>query len=142
MSKWDPSDLPVEREPDRTTARELREVLADLRRREPVFHGPEWTTREAFLAGTAPDFWEVGASGCRYSRDYVWSVIERRQQDPQDDESEWETSDFQVRAMGASVYLLTYTLTQGDRITRRLTVWRRRENHWSVMFHQGTMVGE
>lgn len=56
------------------------------------------------------------------------------------DESDWETSEFQVRATGASVYLLTYTLAQGARVTRRLTVWRRRENRWSVLFHQGTPV--
>lgn len=137
MTALDPRD--IEREPDRTTARELREVLEDLRRREPIFHRPEWgTTREDFLALTAPDFWEVGASGKRYSRDYVWSVLEQRYAEPALDD--WETSDFQVRATGASTYLLTYTLIQGDRVTRRLTVWKRRENRWSVLFHQGTPV--
>ncbi|GAB3129157.1 hypothetical protein GCM10027289_10620 [Tsukamurella serpentis] len=129
----------IEREPDRTTARELRDVLADLRTREPVFHGPQWCTREDFLASTAEDFWEIGASGQRYSRDYVWSVIERRLADPPD-ESDWETSEFHVRSLGSSTYLLTYTLAQGGRITRRLTVWRRREHRWSVLFHQGTVV--
>lgn len=126
-------------EPDRTTAPELRRVLAELRRREPVFHGPQWRSLADFDAAVAPDFWEIGASGRRYSREYVRSVFERRLASSQD-ESGWETSEFQVRAMGASVYLLTYTLAQGERVTRRLTVWRRRENRWSVMFHQGTVV--
>lgn len=131
-----------EQEPDRTTARELREVLEDLRRREPIFHRPEWgTTREDFLALTDPDFWEVGASGRRYGRDYVWSVLERRYADGTR-EGDWETSDFQVRATGSSAYLLTYTLRQGNRVTRRLTVWKRRENRWSVLFHQGTPVAD
>ncbi|MET9328183.1 DUF4440 domain-containing protein [Tsukamurella sp. NPDC003166] len=126
-------------EPDRSTAPELRDVLAELRRREPLFHGSAWSTLADFDDAVAPDFWEIGASGRRYSREYVREVIEQRLNSPPD-ESDWETSEFQVRALGASVYLLTYTLAQGDRITRRLTVWRRRENRWSVMFHQGTVV--
>ncbi|TWS19217.1 DUF4440 domain-containing protein [Tsukamurella asaccharolytica] len=126
-------------EPDRTTAPELRAVLEELRRREPVFHGPSWCSLAAFDDAVAPDFWEVGASGRRYSREHVRAVMERRLASPQD-ESDWGTSEFQVRAMGASVYLLTYTLAQRERVTRRLTVWRRRENRWSVMFHQGTVV--
>ena len=128
-------------EPDRSTAPELREVLAELRRREPVFHGPSWRSLDDFDDAVAQDFWEVGASGRRYSREHVRAVTEQRIAAPQD-ESGWETSDFQVRAMGASVYLLTYTLAQGERVTRRLTVWRRRENRWAVMFHQGTVVAE
>lgn len=126
-------------EPDRSTAPELRDVLADLRRREPVFHGPEWRSLADFDAAVATDFWEVGASGRRYSRDHVRATIEERLAAPAD-ESDWATSEFQVRAMGASVYLLTYTLAQGSRLTRRLTVWRRRENRWSVLFHQGTLI--
>lgn len=126
-------------EPDRSTAPELREVLAELRRREPVFHGPCWRSMQDFDDVVAPDFWEVGASGRRYSREHVRAATERRMAAPPD-ESDWKTSDFQVRAMGASVYLLTYTLAQGERVTRRLTVWRRRENRWAVMFHQGTPV--
>lgn len=131
----------IEEEPDRTTEPELREVLAELRRREPVFHGPSWRSLADFDDAVAPDFWEVGASGRRYSREHVRAVIEQRIAAPPD-ESDWETSEFQVRAMGASVYLLTYTLAQGDRVTRRLTVWRRRENRWTVMFHQGTVVAD
>lgn len=126
-------------EPDRTTAPELRGVLAELRRREPLFHGPTWSSLQDFDDAVAPDFWEVGASGRRYSREHVRAVIAERMTAPQD-ESGWETSEFQVRAMGASVYLLTYTLAKGDRVTRRLTAWRRRENRWTVMFHQGTPV--
>ena len=38
----------IEEEPDRTTEPELREVLAELRRREPVFHGPSWRSLADF----------------------------------------------------------------------------------------------
>lgn len=126
-------------EPDRTTAPELREVLEELRRREPLFHGPSWRSLQDFDDAVAQDFWEVGASGRRYSREHVRAALAERTAAPQD-ESDWEAGEFQVRAMGASVYLLTYTLAQGERVTRRLTVWRRRENRWTVMFHQGTVV--
>ena len=65
----------IEEEPDRTTAPELRGVLEELRRREPVFHGPAWRSLADFDDAVAPDFWEVGASGRRYSREYVRSVV-------------------------------------------------------------------
>lgn len=42
----------------------LTEVLAELVAREPLFHRKELgTSRMNFQATTAPDFWEVGASG-------------------------------------------------------------------------------
>jgi hypothetical protein len=49
-------------------------------------------------AGTdhADDFWEVGASGKRY------------------------------------------TLLQGERLTRRVTLWRRTSAGWKILYHQGT----
>jgi hypothetical protein len=47
----------------------LDDVAAELVAREPIFHKPELgTTREAYLAQTAEDFWEVGASGRTYDR--------------------------------------------------------------------------
>ena len=39
-------------------------------------------------------------------------------------------------------YLLTYTLRQDARVTRRLTVWQRHEGHWRILYHQGTIVAE
>ncbi len=39
-------------------------------------------------------------------------------------------------------YLLTYTLTQEERITRRATLWRRTSNGWKILDHQGTIVEE
>lgn len=37
-------------------------------------------------------------------------------------------------------YLLTYTLLQGERVTRRATLWRRRGGEWKIVYHQGTIV--
>ena len=50
------------------------DVLAELIAREPIFHRLELgTSRADFEAQTAPDFFEVGASGAIYDRETVWS---------------------------------------------------------------------
>ena len=68
-----------EMEPTLATDPALRSVLDELVSREPIFHRPEWgTTRAHFESMTMPDFWEVGASGRRYSRDYVLAELVRR----------------------------------------------------------------
>jgi hypothetical protein len=127
-------------EPDLVTDPALLEVLAELRRREPVFHRPELGTRpEDLERQIAPDFWEVGASGRRYSRGYVIELLLRRYAAGVDEP--WETSEFHCRAVGPDTYLLTYTLRQGERLTRRLTAWRRTAGDWQVLYHQGTVIG-
>jgi hypothetical protein len=70
-------------EPDLVTDKRLQGVLSELIRREPLFHRPEFgTTRADFEAMTAPDFWETGASGRRYSRAHVLDVLEERYKEP------------------------------------------------------------
>ena len=94
---------------------------------------------------TAEDFWETGASGRRYSREFVWATLKGRYESSDKDEFEverWETRDFHLREIAAQTYLLTYTLWgQGDRLTRRLTVWQGSvEDGWKTLYHQGTVV--
>src|SRR5215471_13907447 len=127
-------------EPTLTTDPELADILVELSSREPIFHRPEFgTTRADFEKMTADDFGEVGASGRRYSRAYVLDELERRYAAPQADV--WETSDFQCRRLGDDVYLLTYTLLQDNqRLTRRSTIWRRTNEGWRIVYHQGTIV--
>ncbi len=91
-------------------------VLDELIRREPIFHRPEsGTTRADFENMTVPDFWEVGASGRRYSREYVLQVLGERYASPHTDT--WKTSDFHCRKLAADVYLL-----------------------WKIIYHQGTII--
>jgi hypothetical protein len=118
------------------------DVLEELRAREPIFHRPELgSTRAAFEAQTAPDYWETGASGRRYSREVVWATLEPRYADPGYwARDAWETSEFACREIAPRTYLLTYTLHQGGRITRRLTVWQQRAGAWTILYHQGTVV--
>jgi hypothetical protein len=126
-------------EPDLVTDPKNRNVLQELIRREPIFHRPEFgTTRLDFENMTEADFWEVGASGRRYSRAYVLDTLEKRYASPHDDP--WETREFQCREVAPNNYLLTYTLIQGARITRRSTIWRRHGDVWRIVYHQGTIV--
>jgi hypothetical protein len=67
------------REPDLTTDPALFGVLEELRAREPICHRPEFgTTRADFAAQMSEDFWEVGASGRRYNREFVLETLEEK----------------------------------------------------------------
>jgi hypothetical protein len=124
-----------------TTDPNLLHVLAELRRREPIFHRPEFgATRAEFESMVDDDFWEIGASGRRYTRKYVLEVLENRTRTPEEDL--WETTDFRCQELASGLYLLTYTLRQGERVTRRSTIWRRVDPDWKIVFHQGTIVEE
>ena len=96
------------------------------------------------MRGTQPltdeAFWEIGASGRRYSRAYVLDVLEQRVRDPHEDR--WEAYDFHCAEIAADNYLVTYTLRQMDRLTRRTSIWRRAGADWKILFHQGTVVAE
>ena len=121
------------------TSPALLAVLEELKQREPVFHHPELgATRRDYENMTDPEFWEVGASGRRYSREFVLDTLASRAPDPE--ESKWLTRDFQCREIAADNYLITYTLFQGPRVTRRATLWRRTAGGWQVLYHQGTLV--
>ena len=131
--------MTLEMEPTHTTDPALAGVLEELASREPIFHRPEWgTTRAEFESITLPDFWEVGASGRRYSRDYVLAELEKRYAEQHKDV--WETKDFHCRKLAPDVYLLTYTLLQKERKTRRSTIWQHTDASWKIVFHQGTIV--
>jgi hypothetical protein len=127
-------------EPQLTTAPELADVLKGLSDREPIFHRPEFGTSSAdFERMMVDDFWEVGTSGARYSRQFALEELERCQAVPREDV--WETSDFCCRELARDVYLLIYTLIQQKvRRTRRSTVWKRANDGWKIVYHQGTIV--
>jgi hypothetical protein len=120
----------------------LSDVLTELSAREPIFHRPEFgTTRADFERMMAEDFWETGASGRCYSREFVLNELEKRFSAPHEDV--WETSDFACRKLASNVYLLTYTLLQGrQRLTRRSTIWQNTPDGWKIVYHQGTIVQE
>jgi len=126
-------------EPHPVTAPEHLSVLRELLRLEPIFHRPEFgKTRKDFEKTMAPDFWEVGASGRRYSRQFVLDTLEKRYEHPATEV--WELRDFHCLEIAADNFLVTYTLAQGERLSRRATIWRRAAEGWLIVYHQGTLV--
>ncbi|GGG77540.1 nuclear transport factor 2 family protein [Edaphobacter dinghuensis] len=118
----------------------LLPILEELRRREPIFHTPEFgTTNADFERMMAPGYWEVGASGRRYSRDFILKWMSEAT--PIDAASAgWQSSDHALRRLGPDTYLLTYTLRQAERLTRRSTIWQSTAEGWRILYHQGTIV--
>jgi hypothetical protein len=118
----------------------LLPVLDELKSREPIFHTREFgTTLSDFEKATAPDYWEAGASGRRYSRAFILSELEKHP--PVDAAAAgWKCDDHALRQLGEDVFLLTYTLRQLERITRRATIWQKSVEGWRVLYHQGTVV--
>ncbi len=113
-----------------------------LQAREPIFHRPEFgTTAADFAAMITDDYWEIGASGRVYSREFVLQVLADRHRSPMTDDP-WRIEDFACRPLAPELFQVTYTLWQGLRETRRSTLWRRTGNSWRAVFHQGTVVQE
>ena len=126
-------------EPNLITDSKVVDVLRELIQREPIFHRPEFGTTRADLERMMEEtFWEVGASGRRYSRDYVLDELEKRLANQTEDV--WQTRDFHCLEIAVDNYLLTYILIQGARVTRRSTIWRRTAQGWKIVYHQGTVV--
>ncbi|MGA9068640.1 MAG: DUF4440 domain-containing protein [Terracidiphilus sp.] len=120
---------------------DLLPILDELRRREPIFHTAEFgATTAEFERSTAPEYWEVGASGRRYSREFILAWAEDSPNHFVDAEAAgWRMEDFGLRRLGPETYLLTYTLDQAGRRTRRATIWQRSEG-WRILYHQGTII--
>lgn len=119
---------------------ELQPILEELRSREPIFHSQRFgRSLEDFERATASDFWEVGASGRRYSRAFILGMRSREEL-VDADTAGWKASGFALRRLGPDCFLLTYTLDQAGRLTRRATIWEKNAETWRILYHQGTVV--
>jgi hypothetical protein len=118
----------------------LQQVLDELRSREPIFHTERFgRSLKEFESSTVPDFWEVGASGRRYSRAFILEM-RGREALVDADAAGWKATGFGLRRLGPDCFLLTYTLDQQGRITRRATIWEQTGPGWRILYHQGTVV--
>jgi hypothetical protein len=82
------------------TEHRLLPILEVLRRREPIFHTLAFATSPAdYERATAPDYWEVGASGRRYSRNFILQELYTAQP-PLADSLGWQSWDRAVRQLG------------------------------------------
>jgi hypothetical protein len=119
---------------------DLLPILEELRVREPIFHTLAFASTPAeFASATAPDYWEVGASGRRYSREFILQSAPKINW-VNAAEAGWQCTDFGLRRLAPDTYLLTYRLDQAGRLTRRSTIWQRLEDNWRILYHQGTII--
>lgn len=83
------------------------QATEQLRLREPIFHHAQvGSGREVFDAMTAVNYWEVGASGRVYTREYAIKALAERCSVPHEDR--WAIADFEVRRLAYDLYLVTY----------------------------------
>jgi hypothetical protein len=127
--------------PEDDTAIMQKRVFEALRDREPVFHHPKLGTSKAdYERMTVEDFWEVGASGRIYDRRQVIDILMKRYAEPFEDAFRLEGC--KCRRLSMETWLFTYTLHQGDRVSRRATIWQQSGNDWKIVYHQGTLVSD
>ena len=119
---------------------DLLPVFEELRRLEPIFHTKEFGTTVAdFERRMAEGYFEVGASGRRYSREFILANLAERA--PEDAAAAgWQCTDFGLLRLADDTYLLTYALQQWLRVTRRATLWRKTGEGWQILYHQGTLA--
>ena len=120
-------------------SKDLEIACEELKHLEPVFHtaatGPEKHKYERVIAA---DFWEVGASGRRYDRELVLRTLAERES-----AGVYEllsTEDFDCAVLGGDCFLVRYVLRQGERVTRRASIWKRTIVGWQIVYHQGTVI--
>ncbi|MEO6803146.1 MAG: DUF4440 domain-containing protein [Granulicella sp.] len=111
-------------------------ILNDLIPREPIFHTPLTADPTRLMA---PTYWEIGASGRIYTRAII---LEHLAQNPPIDAAtaNWRTTNHALFQLSPDTYLLTYTLQQEARLTRRATLWQQTPTGWQILYHQGTLV--
>ena len=115
-------------------------ILEELSAREPIFHRRELGTSRADLERMTDDaFWEIGASGNVYRRDYVIeTLLERYAKGPEP--HDWPCRDFTLKPLAEGLFLLSYVLEEPGRVTRRSTIWLQSNQGWKIVFHQGTLM--
>lgn len=85
----------------------------------------------------ADDFVEFGASGKVWAKSEIiaamsqWAPIERK------------VEDFTVHELCSSVFLVTYRVSkdgQASSFSLRSSLWRKKDENWQILFHQGTNI--
>lgn len=120
----------------------VKTVLEELKAREPIFHHPDkfGKTKYDIESQVCDEFWEVGSSGNVYTKQYVIESLLDRYNNSSYQEV-WEISDFETTKIAQDNYLLTYVLLQNKtRRTRRSTIWRKINEQWKILYHQGTVI--
>ena len=123
----------------------LLDVKKYILAREPIFHHREFTSSRADVEReTTADYFEISASGCDYTRDFVLDYLEQRYAEESVDAmvaEHWEVKDFKIKRLASELYLVNYTLYGQGRVTKRGEIWvGNLSSGLKVMYHQGTVV--
>lgn len=115
------------------------EILKELTSLEIFIHWPAIGTSKQILENLLDEnFWEVGASGKKYEREIVLEVLLERTQ--KENTEKWASENFQCALLSENIYMLTYTNYQGERKTERVSIWKRIDSGFKLIYHQGTIV--
>ncbi|SFA86511.1 DUF4440 domain-containing protein [Azotobacter beijerinckii] len=113
--------------------------MEEVKKLEPLIYAANnGVPRAHFEALLNSDFWEIGASGNIYDREFVLNTLDERRKNPR--KETWRTFDFNLRRIEENHFLLTYSLQQPTRLSRRMTLWQKTPEGWKMIYHQGTPV--
>lgn len=124
----------------------VSQVLEQPLSREPLFMRRELVSnKQEFEREAAEDYWQIGLSGGRYTRDDVGEMLAPlyvADQDLPAATGDWKISDARVDEIATDTYLFTYILEAPERpATRRATLWRSSPaGGWTALHHQATPV--
>ncbi|MDQ0125585.1 hypothetical protein J2W17_004551 [Pseudomonas lini] len=82
----------------------------------------------------ADDFSEFGASGG------VWNKTDVVERLPDEIFTERTISEFAVKPLSEHTALVTYQCHTAASTSLRSSIWRKKEEQWQMVFHQGTSI--
>ena len=115
--------------PNQENFDKLKELEESLWRSETRFN------REYMDQILAPEFYEFGRSGKRYTREQILNTP------PGEIQIELPLIDFQVNMIDENVYLVTYiskVMYEELEVGNRSSIWSKTATGWKLWFHQGT----
>jgi hypothetical protein len=116
--------------PNKALAAELHRLESALARRDSELLGGDTRALPGLIAD---DFLEFGASG------RTWTAVDVRNLLATEPPRDVPMEDFAVTRLGVGVALVTYR-SRDPRHARRASIWVRRNGHWLLRFHQGTLI--
>lgn len=101
---------------------------------EKQLHLPKTRSdKQELMKLLAPDFFEFGSSGKKWSRE---DIVERLPFER--DQYQIQSSDYKATFLAAGVVLVTYISKRNEESYLRSSIWREIDNNWQMVFHQGT----
>lgn len=115
-------------------------IASELRALEEKLLQPDFRRNRSVVAALlADDFREFGSSGRAWTKQQILNHLET--------EVHFEAAmcDFDAIELAAGAVLVTYritTLRSGEKAAQSLrsSIWIKRDDHWQMLFHQGTPI--